>query len=158
VTSQPSPTTNWTANSRRRKECLLSLRREHNRRRREVADRERLGAEKAKEKHAAETSLATFLRQAWPTHEPGTPLVWGWCLDAVCEHLEAVRRRQIQNIYIGIPPGTLKSVTVNVMFPSWWWTTDPSVQFLSAGCSHDNVTRDSLACRDLIESDWYQER
>lgn len=89
--------------------------------------------------------------------EPSTPLQWGWHLDAMCEHLEAVTRHQIRNLVITVPPGCTKSILVAVMWPAWVWAIDPSVRWLFASNEGDLATRDSLACRYVLTSDWYRE-
>lgn len=124
----------------------------------EEQERRQEQRERAEQAVLAEQSLAAFLRQAWPTIEPATPLEWGWYHDAICDHLTALRTGVIKALYIATPPGTTKSITMNVAFPAWCWTTDPSIRFLCAANSESNATRDSLACRNLILSDWYQER
>ncbi len=35
--------------------------------------------------------LLSFVRYFWHILEPGTPFTDGWVLEAICEHLEAVR-------------------------------------------------------------------
>lgn len=102
-------------------------------------------------------SLADFVKAAWKIVEPSTPLAWGWHLDAICNHLQAVSRGEILNLLITIPPGCTKSITANVMWPAWVWATDPSVRWLCASNEGDLATRDSLACRYVVESDWYRE-
>jgi hypothetical protein len=52
----------------------------------------------------------------------------------------------------------MKSLLVNVMFPSWVWIDAPHERFLCIGSADDLPTRDSLKCRRLIESPWYQQR
>ena len=42
------------------------------------------------DKADAEESLAAYVRLMWGVIEPATPLVWGWVLDGMCDHLEAV--------------------------------------------------------------------
>lgn len=103
-------------------------------------------------------SLAEFMRMGWHVTDPATPLVWGPLNDAYCLHLEAVLQGRIQNLYIASPPGSSKSRTVNIFFPAWAWLTWPWLKFLCAAASQDLVMRDSVLCRRLIESDWYQER
>lgn len=110
------------------------------------------------DRRQCETSLAAFLRRSWPVLRPNEPLQWDIALEALCVHLEALRAGRLRNIYAATPPGTLKSHTINVAFPAWCWATEPSLQFLHGTCSDDNAVRDSLNCRRLIESDWYQER
>jgi len=106
----------------------------------------------------ASTTLAGFMRAAWKIVEPATPLVWGWHIDAMCEHLEAVLDGRIRNLAIQIPPGSSKSLTVNVFFPAWAWTIKPGTKFLCAANSGELITRDSVSCRRLIESPWYRNR
>lgn len=150
MTRGPLPTTNWPENS---------LLREAERRERERA-RERaqlLEAELARRLALkARDRLAYFLRAAWHVIEPSTPLAWGWHLDAICEHLEAVTAGRIKNLLITIPPGCTKSILVAVMWPAWVWATDPSVRWLFASNESDLATRDSLACRYVLTSDWYR--
>lgn len=110
------------------------------------------------ERRLAEVSLADFVQQAWHVLEPSTPLVWGWHLDALCLHLKAVLCGDIQNLYIAVPPGTTKTTVVSVMFPAWVWATKPELRFLTAANEGTLATRDSLATRRLIESDWYRAR
>ena len=48
----------------------------------------------------AETSLLEFIKQAWHILEPTTEFIYGWHLKAICNHLEAVSRREIKNLII----------------------------------------------------------
>lgn len=105
----------------------------------------------------ARRSLKEYWHQAWKVIEPGTPLVWGWALDALVEHLEAVARREIKRLVINIPPGASKSVGTRVIFPTWVWTREPHHRFLSASYSLDLTIRDNLNARRIVASDWYRE-
>ena len=104
----------------------------------------------------ARRSLKAFTHQAWPYIEPGTKLVWGWSMDAIVEHLEAVARRDIKRLVINVPPGASKSRLTRVMFPSWTWTSDPYAKILSASYSLDLTVRDNLDTRRIITTDWYK--
>ena len=53
---------------------------------------------------AARRSFKEFIHRAWPTIEPGTPLVWGWSMDAIVDHLEAVSRGDIAAPTSGLVP------------------------------------------------------
>jgi len=106
---------------------------------------------------AARRSFREFIRQAWPTVEPGTPLIWGWSMDAVVLHMEAVARGDIRRLVINISPGSSKSRIIRVMYPAWRWIADPYHKFLSASYSLDLTIRDTLDLRRLITSDWYRE-
>lgn len=111
--------------------------------------------------------FAAFLRQSWHVIEPSTELEWGPHLDAMCMHLEAVARSldrkpddplSLRNLVVTIPPGCTKSITIMVAFPAWVWTWRPGTRFLCASNDGELAIRDAVACRRLIESDWYRER
>lgn len=117
----------------------------------EERKRNRDNAEKAR------GSFREFLKMAWPTMEPARPLIQGWHIDAVCDHLEAAYKRQIKRLLITIPPGSAKSLLCSVAWPAWIWTKEPG--FRSIFGSYDSIlsTRDSIRCRDLMMSAWYHE-
>jgi predicted phage terminase large subunit-like protein len=106
----------------------------------------------------ARRSLREFIRQAWMTVEPATPYIPGWHLDAICDHLEAVSRREIRNLLINMPPRHMKSLAVSVFWPCWEWTTWPERKWLFSSYAASLSIRDSLKCRRLVESPWYQAR
>jgi len=106
---------------------------------------------------AARRSFREFVKTAWPVIEPGTPLVWGWSMDAVTEHLEAVVRRDIKRLVITVPPGASKSRLTRVLLPPWQWVSDPFHKFLSASYALDLTIRDNLDARRIVTSDWYQD-
>lgn len=89
--------------------------------------------------------------------EPATPYVHGWHIDAICEHLEAVTRHEIRNLIINIPPRHMKSLAVSVFWPMWVWASAPATRWLFASYAESLAIRDSLKCRRLIQSPWYQE-
>ena len=97
---------------------------------------------------------------AWHVLEPATPIKWGWALDAMCEHLEAVHNGQIKRLLMNVPPGMMKSLLTGVFFPAWEWGAggNPSLRYLTTAHKEDLAIRDNLKCRRLISSDWYQER
>jgi predicted phage terminase large subunit-like protein len=108
----------------------------------------------------ARRSLSEFCKMAWHVLEPATPIKWGWALDAMCEHLEAVHNGQIKRLLMNVPPGMMKSLLTGVFFPAWEWGAggQPSMRYLTTAHKEDLAIRDNLKCRRLISSDWYQER
>ena len=89
--------------------------------------------------------------------EPGNHYDHGWHIDEICRHLEAVADGRIRNLLINIPPGHMKSMIVAVCYPAWMWLRRPNYRMLFASYSSDLSMRDSVKCRTLIQSDWYQE-
>jgi len=108
----------------------------------------------------AEASLSEFVKQAWHVVEPSTELKWGWALDAICLHLQAVSDKDIFRLLMNVPPGSMKSLLTNVFWPAWEWgpLDMPHMRFLSTAHKQDLAVRDNIKCRRLIQSDWYQER
>src|SRR5580692_11700206 len=106
----------------------------------------------------ARRKLYEFVVQAWPVLEPDVPFVDGIHVRAICSHLQAVTEGRIQNLIINVPPGHAKSLLTTVFWPAWVWIDHPETRWLFSSYREPLATRDSVKCRRLIESDWYQQR
>jgi predicted phage terminase large subunit-like protein len=105
-----------------------------------------------------ETSLREHIRAIWPIIEPGTKFVDGWHIGAVSEHLQACSMGQIQYLILAFPPRSMKSITLAVGWPTWEWTWIPYIRQIFNSHTAALSTRDSVKCRRVIESRWYQRR
>lgn len=112
-----------------------------------------------------EESLYKFLRAGWKHIDPA-PWKDGWPIEAVAEHLQAVIDGDIKRLIINIPPRMGKSSICSVALPAWTWaqpekrhspTSGPGVQFLYASYAQQLSVRDSVKCRRLIQSPWFQQ-
>src|SRR5207248_5263203 len=110
------------------------------------------------EREYAARSLSEFVSQAWHVVEPATPFVPGFHIDAIVDHLEAVTRGQIRNLLITVPPRHMKSLLVSVFWPAWEWIRWPERRWLYSSYGAQLSIRDSVKCRRLVESPWYQAR
>lgn len=110
------------------------------------------------EREVCAASLAAFARRAWPVLEPATDLKWGWALDAICEHLEAVTNGDLTRLLMNVPPGSMKSLLTGVLWPAWEWGPRGLAHHRFLGTAHkqDLAVRDNLKCRRLIRSAWFQ--
>jgi predicted phage terminase large subunit-like protein len=72
--------------------------------------------------------------------------------------LEAVSLGQIKNLLINVPPGFTKSLSCCVFWPMWEWGPRDRADTRWMFFSYDQElsTRDSLKCRTLMDSAWYQ--
>lgn len=102
-------------------------------------------------------SLYEYSRRAWNLVEPKRQFVPGWHIEAICEHLEAVKKGEIKNLLINMPPRHMKSLLVSVFFQTWVWVSEPWKRFLYSSYSQSLSTRDSVKCRRIIQSAWYHE-
>ncbi|MEN6586118.1 MAG: hypothetical protein ABFE02_08775, partial [Sulfuricella sp.] len=106
----------------------------------------------------ARRSLYEFLIQAWEHIEPGTPLVLNWHIKTLCDEVQALLEGKStrRNLAINVPPGSMKSTIVSVCAPAWMWLRQPSRTSLHISGAEEVALRDSMKCRNLIISEWYQ--
>ena len=100
--------------------------------------------------------LVGFAKAAWPILMPGRELNWSWHLDYICELLILVKQRKLRRLIINVPPRTLKSTLVTIIFPVWTWITEPGHQFMTASYSLDLSTEHSMKRRQLLRSKWFR--
>jgi len=114
-----------------------------------------------------ERSLAAFIKRAWPVVEPGQPYVDNWHIGLICAHLEAITAGHVledgspyNRLLINVPPGTMKSMIVNIFWPAWEWGPKnmPHLRYICAAHQQGLAIRDSTKMRRLVVSEWYQER
>jgi predicted phage terminase large subunit-like protein len=101
-------------------------------------------------------SLAFYVRHLWGSID-SAPLIWGWHLDAICLHLQAMYENRLNKLIISIGPGYSKSLITSVFFPTWIWTKHPSYKFITSSSLEKLVFRDSDKSMSLIDSPVYKE-
>lgn len=102
-------------------------------------------------------SLLAFTREAWEILEPTQPFIYNWHIGELCLLLERVAAGQEKRLIINVPPGTMKSLLVSVIFPCWLWARDPSKRVLTAAYSDKRALDANIKARNLIKSAWFQE-
>ena len=102
-------------------------------------------------------SLKLFTKNSWQSIEPAREFYDNWHIDAISEHLQAVVEGDIRRLIINVPPRHMKSISVAVCLPAWTWTIQPNKRFLYASYAGSLSIRDSVKCRRLIDSKWYQQ-
>lgn len=122
----------------------------------EISKASLIAKRKALLKSLAEDSFHEFVRQAWAIVEPDVEYRDNWHIGALCDHLSAVNDGKIKQLLINVPPGAMKSLLVCVFWPAWVWAKSPAKRFLFASYSDGLTMRDSVRCRNILSSDWYQ--
>lgn len=122
-----------------------------------IAQNPRLGRDMVRVLRA-ERRWSDYARFVWHRLEPNHALVWNWHLDCIGEHLEAVTAGEIRRLVINVPPGFSKSLSVNVLWPTWeWGPRDLSyMRYLSFAYSSLLTERDNQRSLRLLQSDVYQ--
>lgn len=101
--------------------------------------------------------LSAFVQRAFDPYRPSDRYEHNWHVDAICEHLEACYRGEINRLIINIPPRFLKSFICSICFPAWVLGKNPSERFMVASHTMRPLAV-SLAndFRLVVNSDWYQ--
>lgn len=107
----------------------------------------------------------TFFLEAWDVIEPGTPLTLSKHIKYLCDTLgEQVKkvacgeRPDYDMIVINVPPSTSKSTIVTKVLPAWVWLQNPTLKIITSSFDDGLSTDHTVKSRDIITSEWYQER
>ena len=93
--------------------------------------------------------------------EPGTALHWNWHYDVICDELQQVAEDVAENkpkrhdLIFNVPPRTLKSTLVTIMWPAWCWIKWPRLRFFTTSYSDTLALEHTWSTRRLIQSEWY---
>lgn len=98
-----------------------------------------------------------FLAKVFAEVAPGQKFLMNWHLDVMAEHLEAVRRGELNRLIINVPPRSLKSVMVSVAWPAWLLGQRPTTKVMAASYAQALATKHSLDCRRVLQSGWYRQ-
>lgn len=109
-----------------------------------------------RERELYEQDLYSYTIEAWKYVEAGRKFVTNWHIGYMCEIGMAVFSGQLKDVILNVPPRHMKSLTVNVFLPTWWWTRKAYTKFLLVAHGRNLVLRDSGKSRRLIKSPWYQ--
>lgn len=111
-------------------------------------------------KQLLESSLYEYVKAAWHLVEPSQSFIECWHIKKMCRALEDCyyRRPWSRRVILNVPPGTAKSLIVNVLFPTWVWAKNARKRFLFASYGSHLSMRDNLRARQILESPWFQER
>ena len=110
-------------------------------------------------------SLYGFVKTMWNQIET-VPFVDNWHIEKICDALqkrylifeEDHVNRDTTNKYdqlFNLPPGSSKTLIINVFFPAWVWLKNPAVKTINSGYSYKIAEETSSKFLKLITSDLY---
>ena len=114
------------------------------------------------DKVLSEHSFYEFFKCAWHVLHPSEALIDNWHIKELCDLLQAetVRikagKKKKQDILINIPPRSLKSMIVTIMWNAWAWLEYTEMKFITASYSAGLAADHSGMTKMVIESQWYQ--
>lgn len=108
-------------------------------------------------------SYYQFLKKAFEVLHQGVEINDNWHIKKICILLQLRGEKMLagesgKNLIINIPPRSLKSIIVSVVYPAWLWTLSPSTKFITSSYNSSLSTDHNMLTRRLVESDWYQDR
>jgi predicted phage terminase large subunit-like protein len=110
----------------------------------------------------ARSSFYEFLKLVWPIIVADN-LVKNWHIVYLCDQLQKMAelvfagKPKEYDIVVNISPGSSKSTICSQAFQAWCWTRMPSFRSVNASYAYDVALKDSLACRDIVQSEFYQD-
>jgi predicted phage terminase large subunit-like protein len=87
---------------------------------------------------------------------PGKELVRNWHHEAIAYQLMRIIEGKTTNLIINVPPRSLKSFFVSVVFPAYLLGIRPSFRIVCASYSQDLSIPLAVEFRKIVESDWYK--
>ncbi len=103
-------------------------------------------------------SFRRFWDYHWPRIEPTREQMPSVAVDGVTAALQAVADRRIKRLIVEMPPGVGKSKMGPVAFPAWLLLrTGGRARIMAGSYTAAFASRDSMFCRDLVESPEYRE-
>lgn len=103
-------------------------------------------------------TLLKFMKAAWGQIKKEEPYRHNWHIEAYAYHLEAITSGEIKRLQVWVPPQSMKSMSVSVLWPAWEWSFMPWVRYWGASYETRLAGRLAAMSRDLMLGDWYQAR
>lgn len=116
----------------------------------------------ALERKIYKESFYEFFKVAFCQLHPGKPLDDNWHIKYLCDILQketfriVAREPRTKDIIINIPPRSLKSYLVSVIWPVWSWAIDPSLKIATISYADDIALILSRLSKNLINTVWFQ--
>lgn len=106
-------------------------------------------------------TFTEYVKQAWLHCEP-FELEWSWHFERICIELHHIAYKRKDGIgdelTICVPPSSGKSMLISVLWPTWVWTWWPESRWISCTYEKDLAVDLAAKARNLMLSEWYQER
>jgi len=114
------------------------------------------------DKVLCEHSYYEFFKCAWHILHPKEELIDNWHIKYLCDKLQAItyqiksQDKKDKDLIINIPPRSLKSMIVTIMWNAWSWIVYPEMKFITSSYSAGLSIDHSGMTKQIIESEWYQ--
>jgi predicted phage terminase large subunit-like protein len=100
--------------------------------------------------------LSAFTMRSFLELNPGTKFLWPPYLELLSDRLEKIRRGKIKRLIINMPPRSLKSHCVSIVFPAWLLGHDPAAQIIAVSYGQELSDKFARNNRSLMTSPFYE--
>jgi predicted phage terminase large subunit-like protein len=104
-----------------------------------------------------QNDLKAFFLKCFATLNPGQVYCDNWHVDLMLEYMKAMQSKQVKRLLINIPPRSLKSFCLSVVWPAWLLAKSPEKRIIVASYSQSLSNKHSIDCRSVMLAEWYQE-
>ena len=105
---------------------------------------------------ALRTDFRAFAHRCMLWLNPGAPYLHNWHIDAIAYQLDRVMRGETTRLIINLPPRSLKSILVSVIFPAFLLGHDPSRKIFGISYGGEIAAKHASDFRSIVESAWYR--
>jgi hypothetical protein len=80
-----------------------------------------------------------------------------WHLDAIAWELQKVISGKTKRLIINLPPRSLKSLMVSVLFPAFWLGHDSHKKIFGISYGADLAAKHARDCQSIMQTGWYRQ-
>ena len=87
----------------------------------------------------------------------GGSFIHNWHLDALAWELQKVISGETRRLIINMPPRSLKSLMVSVLFPAFWLGHDPRKKIFGISYGADLAAKHARDSQSIMQTGWYRQ-
>ena len=104
----------------------------------------------------ASEDLQLFAELAFPIIEPGKELIASWHIDHLCWLMGEVVDGYERRVIVNVPPRSLKSILISVIFVAFAMGRDPSLKIIVSSHNQELARKLASDFRRLVQSSFYR--
>ena len=101
--------------------------------------------------------LNVFAERGFVELNGGAPYLDNYHVAVICAELEAVRIGKERRIAFSLPPRSLKSLLISVVYTAWLLGHDPTTKIICASYGQKLSENFARLTRQIMRSDWYKQ-
>ena len=103
------------------------------------------------------SDIYAFARKCFEYLHPGTEFQGNWHLEAFSYELECVLSGKNKRLIVNVPPRSLKSFFISIVFPAFILGITPHRKIVCVSYSQELADTHAANFRRIVQSDWYRE-